>query len=88
MYGTLFEVSLGDVVDLKSRGCRKLKRGNTGVPMYMSLARFTGVVRCCCCSTVAAKPFDCCGTSKTAAGRGGKMKINWYFGGLHGSGRL
>ena len=40
---------------MKSRGCRKLKRRNTaGVPMYMSVARFTGVVplllllcRCC-----------------------------------------
>ena len=29
---------------LKSRGCRKLKRGNKGVPVYMSVARFAGVV--------------------------------------------
>ena len=53
-----------DVVDLNFRGCRKLKTGNTGVPMYISLARFAGVVplllllllyRCCCrCCTAAA----------------------------------
>ena len=38
-------VPLWDVVDVvKSRGYRKLKRGNTGVPMCMRLARFAGVV--------------------------------------------
>ena len=52
LYGD--KVPLRDAVDLKSRGCRKLKRGVTGVPMYMSLACFAGVVprrpwwrRCC-----------------------------------------
>ena len=29
---TVFKVSLRGVVDSKSRGCRKLKRGDTGVP--------------------------------------------------------
>ena len=29
-----YKVPLRDVADLKSRGCGKLKRGNTGVPMY------------------------------------------------------
>ena len=39
--------------EFNARGCRKLKRGNTGVSMYMSLARFPAVVlllllyRCC-----------------------------------------
>ena len=58
-----YKVPLRDVVDLKSRGCRELKRGNTGVPIRcacMSLlvhyVRFAGVVptllllllhRCC-----------------------------------------
>ena len=40
----VYKVPLRDVVDLKSGGCRKLKRGNTGVPVYMSVARFAGVV--------------------------------------------
>ena len=31
----IYKVSLREVVDLESRGCRKLKRGNTGVPMYI-----------------------------------------------------
>ena len=46
-----YKVPLGDVVDLKSRGCRKWKTGNTGVRIlriYMSLhvqyVRFAGVV--------------------------------------------
>ena len=38
------KVPLRDVLDLESRGCYKLKRGNTGVPMWMGVARFTGVV--------------------------------------------
>ena len=44
-----------DVVDLKSRGCRKLKGGNTGVPMFVGVAMFTCVVlyRCCCCCVAA-----------------------------------
>ena len=49
-----YKVPLRDVVDLKPRGVRRLKRGNTGVPMYKSVASFTGVVplllllyRCC-----------------------------------------
>ena len=29
-YNMQYKVPLGDVVDLKSRGCRELKRGNTG----------------------------------------------------------
>ena len=29
-----YKVPLRDVADLKSRGCGKLKRGNTGVPIY------------------------------------------------------
>ncbi|CAN0293621.1 unnamed protein product, partial [Laminaria digitata] len=33
VYCTQYKVPLRDVVDLKSRGCRKLKRGNTTVPM-------------------------------------------------------
>ena len=48
------KVPLRDADDLKTRGCRTLKRGNTGVPMYTSVARFTCVVplllqlrRCC-----------------------------------------
>ena len=36
------------MVDLeKCRGGRKLKRGNTGVPMYMSLACSLTLYRCC-----------------------------------------
>ena len=36
---------LRDADELKSRGCRKLKRGtHTGVPTYMSVAGFTCVV--------------------------------------------
>ena len=39
------KVPLLDADDFKSWGCRKLKRGNEGVPMkYMSIARFTCVV--------------------------------------------
>ena len=56
MYGTLFEVSLGDVVDLKSRGCRKLKRGNTGVPMCMGHRE----VRFCCTAAAAVVPLLYC----------------------------
>ena len=43
-YWHTYKVPLRDVFDLKSRGCRKLKGGNTGVPMYVSVPRFTGVV--------------------------------------------
>ena len=44
----LYSVPLGDVVDLECRGCRKLKRGNTAVPMHVSLCE----VRCCCTAAV------------------------------------
>ena len=46
---------LGMWVDLKSQGCRKLNRGNTGGSMYVSaVARFIGVeplllLLCRCC---------------------------------------
>ena len=33
IYCILYKVPLRDVVDLKSRGCRKLKRGKTAVPV-------------------------------------------------------
>ena len=41
-----YKVTLWDAVDLKSRGCRNLKRGNTGVPMVCTFVcvRFAGVV--------------------------------------------
>ena len=38
------KIPLRDVDDMKSRGCRKLKRGNTGVPMCKRVAKFTCVV--------------------------------------------
>ena len=43
-----YNTPLRDVVELESRGCRKLKRGNTAVPMYLSLCE----VRCCCTAAV------------------------------------
>ena len=64
-YITLYcTAPLTHAVDLKPRGCSKLKRGTTGVPLctlYMSLARLAGVVplllllllllyRCYCCT--------------------------------------
>ena len=46
------------MVDLKSRGCRKLKRGNTDVPVCMSLRE----VHCCCTAAAAAAAavYRCC----------------------------
>ena len=40
----ILQGSLRDVDDFTSRGCRKLERVNTGVPMYMSVVSFTCVV--------------------------------------------
>ena len=45
------------VVDFKSRGCRKLTRGNTAVPIlgvYVSVARFTGVCTAAAAAAAAA----------------------------------
>ena len=57
----VWKVPLRDVVDLKSRGCRKLRRGNTGVPSYIPDMTFmwacVGLSACC---TVAVGMSVCC----------------------------
>ena len=69
-----YKVPLRDVVDLKSWGCRKLKSGNTGGPIhitvynYMSLlvqnVRFAGIVPllllplCRCCTARVVYKFE------------------------------
>ena len=56
-FDTVYMVPLRDVIDLKSRGCRKLKRGNTDVPMYICLYE----VRWCCIAAAAAVLlYRCC----------------------------
>ena len=65
------KVPLRDVVGLKSRGCRKLQRGNTGVPMYVY--ERCEVRSCCAAATAAVVPllllllYSCCRCCCTAA---------------------
>ena len=61
--------------DLKSRGCHKLKRGNTAVPIYMNVARFTCVVPlplllCRCCTVQMLLKFSSKLVSVVAGERG------------------
>ena len=49
-----YKVPLRDVVDLQSRGCRKLNRGNTGVRSYWAYVRFAA-----CCTVAVGMSVYC-----------------------------